>query len=79
MFFQPQQNLTQPENGHIQCLHLMYQNEYRPFNHILDTFVEGYLNESLLKIRVENVGRQSIAKTTKPFENVSTLRCIFAY
>lgn len=57
----------------IKNLHLMYHDDYRPFNQILEQIVEDYLKESLSKIRVENLGPLSMAKMTKPFGNVSTL------
>lgn len=66
--------ITKMFRADIEHLHLMYHTEYRPFNHILEKIVEDYLKETLLKIRVENVGREAMLATmTKPFENVSIL------
>lgn len=65
--------ITKMFRADIEHLHLMYHTEYRPFNHILEKIVEDYLKESLLRMRVENVGREALATITKPFANISIL------
>lgn len=57
----------------VRKLCLIYDDEYRPFDIILEKFVEDNLTESLTDIKLVNVGPHSLAITKKRFENVTYL------
>lgn len=57
----------------VRKLHLIYDDEYRPFDMILEKFVEDNLTKSLTAIKLVNAGRHSLAITKKPFEKVTDL------
>lgn len=58
----------------IDGVKLVYDDDYRRFDHIIEKAINNRCHKTLKSLRIENVGRYSLFDIKKPFKNVRKLQ-----